>query len=211
MASVGQTTAQSPHCVQTLTLYTPGDGNRGSIIKAAFLGLFSLKRLREQATLQALHPEHLAGSTYNRIFFSFDVYLLYSLPILSNKGSDILPHFHCRLSLFPSVYRLIIYNKHMKDQILPRLGTFFILVGLLFLIIFIGSILGRDLNLKYLVLCSSSFFLGYILIRARKSSEPTRFSAIRKLKQSARDKRDENRARNEIDDDKTNSAFPGDK
>jgi hypothetical protein len=56
MASVGQTAAQSPHWVQTLTLYTPGAGKCGSMTNAAFLGLFSLNRFNEQATRQALSP-----------------------------------------------------------------------------------------------------------------------------------------------------------
>jgi hypothetical protein len=211
MASVGQTAAQSPHCVQTLTLYTPGTGNRGSMIKAAFLGLFSLNKLSEQATLQALHPEHLAGSTYNRIFFSFDVFLLYSLLVISNKGSDIFPHFHCLLSLFSSVYRLIIYNMPMKDVILSRLGSFFILVGFLFLIIFIGSILGGDITIKYLGLCSASFFLGYVILRAKKKPEPTRFSSIRKIHQAVRSNKDEKHISKDNQEDQTNTSFPGDK
>jgi hypothetical protein len=71
MHSGGQTLAQSPHWVQTLTLYTPGAGKCGSMISAAFLGLFSLKRFKEHATRQALQPEHLELSTYSRIMNSF--------------------------------------------------------------------------------------------------------------------------------------------
>jgi hypothetical protein len=71
MVSVGQTLAQSPHWVHTFTLYTPGAGKCGAITKAAFLGLVSPNKFREQATRQALHPEHLVLSTYSRIYFSF--------------------------------------------------------------------------------------------------------------------------------------------
>jgi hypothetical protein len=59
MHSAGQTWAHSPHWVHTLTLYTPGAGKCGSMIKAAFLGLVSPNKLIEHATLQALQPEHL--------------------------------------------------------------------------------------------------------------------------------------------------------
>ena len=93
----------------------------------------------------------------------------------------------------------------MKDAVFPRLGTFFILVGLLFLIIFIGSILGRDVNLKYLGLSFVSFFLGAWILRTRKKPEPTRFSSVRKIQSAHKNKKAEKLAGEENQDNQSDS------
>ena len=97
----------------------------------------------------------------------------------------------------------------MKNEALPRLGTFFLLLGAIILILFIASILGNDINLKYLLISSASFFLGYLLRRLRIKSEPTRFSSIRKVQNRTRQIREDKQARKDRTDDKTNPPFSG--
>jgi hypothetical protein len=96
----------------------------------------------------------------------------------------------------------------MKDAVFPRLGTFFILVGLIFLIIFLGSILSRDISLKYLGLSFVSFFLGAWILRTRKKTEPTRFSTVRKIQSAQKNKKAEKQAGEEYQDNQSDQLFP---
>jgi len=80
----------------------------------------------------------------------------------------------------------------MKNDFLPRLGTFFILIGCGFLILFIGSFLARESSIVYLLLATAAFFLGSVLRRTAPRSQPTRFSSIRKVTQRSRQRQEEN-------------------
>jgi hypothetical protein len=80
----------------------------------------------------------------------------------------------------------------MNDHLLPRLGTFFILIGCGLLILFIGSIFAGEFNILYLFFSAIGLFLGFIFHRLAPHPEPTRFSAIRKIRQRSRQRREEN-------------------
>jgi cytochrome c biogenesis protein CcdA len=79
----------------------------------------------------------------------------------------------------------------MNDHLLPRLGTFFILVGCGLLVLFIGSIFAGEFNILYLLFSAATFFLGFLFHRLAPHPEPTRFSAIRKISQRSRQRREE--------------------
>jgi hypothetical protein len=79
----------------------------------------------------------------------------------------------------------------MNNNSLPRVGTFFILVGCGLIILFIGSVLAKELSILYILLAAAALFLGFLLRRAAPRPEPTRFSGIRKLSQRSRQRREE--------------------
>lgn len=83
----------------------------------------------------------------------------------------------------------------MDNGITPRIGTFFILIGCALLVLFVGSILGDDTNIVYLLCSAVALFLGYAFRRSATRPEPTRFSAIRKANQRARQRREEKQAK----------------
>jgi hypothetical protein len=79
----------------------------------------------------------------------------------------------------------------MGNNLLSRLGTFFILIGCGFLIIFVGSAIAREFSILYLLLASAALFLGFVLHRAAPRPESTRFSGIRKVSQRSRLRRED--------------------
>jgi hypothetical protein len=79
----------------------------------------------------------------------------------------------------------------MNDHLLPRLGTFFILVGCGLLFLFIGSMFAGEFNILYLLFAAGTFFLGFTFHRLAPHPEPTRFSAIRKMSQRSRQRKEE--------------------
>jgi Flp pilus assembly protein TadB len=79
----------------------------------------------------------------------------------------------------------------MNNNLIPRLGTFLILVGCGLLILFVGSVLAKELILLYLLLAAAALFLGFVCRRAAPRPEPTRFSGIRKLSQHSRQRRED--------------------
>lgn len=92
----------------------------------------------------------------------------------------------------------------MKNEFTPRVGTFFFLVGGLLLMLFVGSVVGKEPRGAYLLFSLAAFFLTYLLRRGRARPEPTRFSSIRKAKERARKRREEKRVKDDKKDDKTN-------
>ena len=84
----------------------------------------------------------------------------------------------------------------MGKTILPRIGTFFILVGCGLLILFTGSIFASEFSLSilYLLFAAATFLLGFLFRRSAPRPEPTRFSGIRKVSQRSRQRRDEKQA-----------------
>ncbi len=79
----------------------------------------------------------------------------------------------------------------MGNNIAPRIGTFFILIGLGLLILFAGSVLGKDPRYGYLLLSAVALFIGFLFRRGAPRPEPTRFSGIRKASQRSRQRREE--------------------
>jgi len=76
----------------------------------------------------------------------------------------------------------------MSENLRPRIGNFFLLAGLIFLLIFIGSILGNDGAGIYLLLSACSFFLGFGLRRNTVRPVSGRFSTLHKARAQARER-----------------------
>jgi hypothetical protein len=66
-----------------------------------------------------------------------------------------------------------------------RSGSFFILVGLAVLLMFIASIMSREVNVLFLFLSLACFFIAFLLLRNRQASDSGRFRVLRQ----ARDRR----------------------
>jgi cytochrome c biogenesis protein CcdA len=79
----------------------------------------------------------------------------------------------------------------MNDHLLPRLGTFIILVGCGLLILFFGSTFAGEFSILYLLFAAATLFLGFLFRRLAPHPEPTRFSAIRKMSQRSRQRKEE--------------------
>ena len=81
----------------------------------------------------------------------------------------------------------------MNNQIFPRLGTFFILMGCGLLFLFIGSTFAGEFSILFLLFAAAAFFLGFMFHRLSPHPEPTRFSTIRKMRQRSRDHKEDKR------------------
>ena len=84
----------------------------------------------------------------------------------------------------------------MNNNLLPRLGTFFILVGCGVLILFIGATFAKEFShlILYLLIAVVAFILGFGLRHSAPRPEPTRFSSIRKARQRSRQRREDDQA-----------------
>jgi hypothetical protein len=83
----------------------------------------------------------------------------------------------------------------MNDRV-GRIGTFFILIGCVLIVLFIGSVMGKGFNVLYLLLGAVSLFLGSSLRRrSYQPQEPARFSSLRKAGQRTRERREARQAR----------------
>jgi hypothetical protein len=85
----------------------------------------------------------------------------------------------------------------MNDHLLPRLGTFFILVGCGLLFLFIGSTFAGEFSVIYLLFAAAALFLGFLFHRLAPHPEPTRFSTIRKIRQRSRQRKEDNQSEEE--------------
>jgi predicted membrane channel-forming protein YqfA (hemolysin III family) len=74
----------------------------------------------------------------------------------------------------------------MNTNIPHRISAFFILIGCVLLVLFIATIVGEYPRFFLLATSAAAFFLGYLFHQRRPPSEPTRFSAIRKVNQRVR-------------------------
>jgi hypothetical protein len=74
----------------------------------------------------------------------------------------------------------------MNKDFRPRIGTFFILIGCGFLVLFVGTVFARETNIPYLFFAGAAVFIGYIFRRSAPRPEPSRFAGIRKMRQSSR-------------------------
>ncbi len=79
----------------------------------------------------------------------------------------------------------------MEKNLLVRIGTFFILVGLAFLVMFAGSIMGREIHGIYLLMALAAFFVGYLLRRNKPVSDSGRFGTIRRASERSRQRSEE--------------------
>ena len=95
----------------------------------------------------------------------------------------------------------------MDKNTLPRIGTFFIMVGCGLFILFTCSILARETNMLFLLVAAAALFLGFVLRRTAPRPEPARFSGIRKVRQSSRQRREEKNQRKLKKNDKTPTSL----
>jgi len=76
----------------------------------------------------------------------------------------------------------------MLQEFLARIGTFFILVGIGILVLFVASDGAGSANFDYLFWAMLSVLLGFILRGRRSRPEPAdRFSMLRRLRGPGRD------------------------
>jgi hypothetical protein len=76
-------------------------------------------------------------------------------------------------------------------ETLHRVGTFFILVGLALMVMFIGSIMSKETNAIYFFLSFVSIFIGYLFRRNKPVNESGRFAALRRANERNRQRREE--------------------
>ncbi|MGD0750206.1 MAG: hypothetical protein ABSA23_02240 [Anaerolineales bacterium] len=72
-----------------------------------------------------------------------------------------------------------------------RLGTFLILVGLVLLVLYVGSVLSKDTNSSLLVISIVTLVVGLLLQPNRPASDSGRFNAIRRASANSRQRREE--------------------
>ena len=76
-------------------------------------------------------------------------------------------------------------------QTLHRLGTFFILVGLVLLVLFAGSVIIKDAKMNYLLAGVVTCLVGFLLQGKKQPGDSGRFSAIRRASATSRQHREE--------------------
>jgi hypothetical protein len=76
-------------------------------------------------------------------------------------------------------------------ETLHRLGTFFLLIGLALLVLFVGSIMSKDSNVNYLLLSLATLFVGFLLQRNKPVKDSGRFGTIRRARERSRQHREE--------------------
>jgi uncharacterized membrane protein YccC len=79
----------------------------------------------------------------------------------------------------------------MKKSMVVRIGTFFIIVGLALLVMFVGSIMSKEIHGIYLLLSFTAFVVGFLFRRNRPVSDSGRFGTIRRLSERSRHHREE--------------------
>jgi hypothetical protein len=72
----------------------------------------------------------------------------------------------------------------------PRIGTFFLLVGLVLLILFLGSVISKHVNVALLAVSLGAFLFAH-LFRRRISQDSGRFRTIRRVSENSRKRREE--------------------
>ncbi len=78
-----------------------------------------------------------------------------------------------------------------NKDLIPRIGTFFILVGLGLMALFVGSEFGKEPNFNFFFLSLAALFFGY-LFRRKVAPPPAsgRFAALRKAQEKSRQARE---------------------
>ena len=123
------------------------------------------------------------------IQFNYCFHLLIETSILFSHAS--IPDFNVN---FPKLLKcasychrgMIIFDSsiiivQMGKRFLPRVGRFFLLVGLIFLVLFIVSSLGKELKFVYLLGFVGLSFIGIAFIRRAPRTDSGRFRTLRKL------------------------------
>jgi hypothetical protein len=76
-------------------------------------------------------------------------------------------------------------------ETLHRVGTFFILVGLALMVMFVGSIMSKETNVLYLFLALVALFIAFMLQRNKPVKDSGRFAAFRRASERSRQRRDD--------------------
>jgi hypothetical protein len=76
-------------------------------------------------------------------------------------------------------------------ETIRRIGTFCILVGLALLILFLGSIISKEVQPAYLLFSMVAFVLGYFFRRNKPASDSERFRMLRRATDRNRKLREE--------------------
>jgi len=79
----------------------------------------------------------------------------------------------------------------LNMETLHRLGTFFILVGLALMVMFVGTIMSKEINVVYLFLSLAALFIAFLLRRNKPVNESGRFRIVRQANQRSRQRRDD--------------------
>jgi len=70
----------------------------------------------------------------------------------------------------------------MEHNLLPRIGTFLILISLGLLVLFLGSVFSGGMLMRYFLLSVVTFFLGTLLRRHAPHNDSGRFGSIRQMR-----------------------------
>lgn len=81
-----------------------------------------------------------------------------------------------------------------RSSLISRIGTFFILLGLLGVILFVASDIADRTNFTYFILAIILFAIAWLFKRTGNTTSllNKRFEGVRKLQQSRRDANDKN-------------------
>jgi hypothetical protein len=79
-----------------------------------------------------------------------------------------------------------------QDDLVPRIGTFLMLLGTFFFILFLASDLSDQTDFDWLFLGVLLFLVGYLFRRRAPSPPPSgRFSGLRKWRENAKKRKQE--------------------
>jgi hypothetical protein len=79
-----------------------------------------------------------------------------------------------------------------QNELVPRIGTFLLLLGLFFFILFLTSDFAEQPDFDWLFLGLLLVAVGYVFRRRASPTPPTgRFGAIKKLREDARKRKEE--------------------
>ena len=73
----------------------------------------------------------------------------------------------------------------------PRIGTFFIFLGLILLILFLGSGFSKQPSFPFLLLGLVALIIGYLFRRNAPRPSSGRFSTVRRTLQRRRERKEE--------------------
>ena len=76
-------------------------------------------------------------------------------------------------------------------QILRRLGSFFILIGLILLVLYVGSVISKDGKASYLLVAIVALVAGILFQGKKPPNDSGRFNAIRRASATSRQRREE--------------------
>ncbi len=86
----------------------------------------------------------------------------------------------------------------MVNEFLIRLGTFFTLIGICLIILFMATYLGNAPDFKYFFLGLISMFIGWRLSKRKEPPPPSgRFAYVRKMRENSKKHQDEGKKEKE--------------